>query len=70
MATTAAEHLALINAVITKRLSGDGYESYSEEEKRFRGTPLTELYDLRDRLQQEVTGSNGGQFRLGKFCNS
>lgn len=64
MATSAQEHLALINAVITKRLNGDAYQAYSEAEQRFEGTSLRDLYDLRDRLQQEANAAGGGSFGL------
>ena len=50
---TAAEHLALIDAVIAKRLAGDAYESYTEAQAAFRGTSLVDLYDIRDRLISE-----------------
>jgi hypothetical protein len=65
MATTAQEHLDLINAVITKRLNGDGYEQYSTSQRRFFGTSLETLFKLRDQLTQEVNASSGGTFRLG-----
>lgn len=65
MATTAQEHLDLINEVITKRLNGDAYESYRTSQRQFFGTPIEKLYDLRDRLTQEVNAANGGSFRLG-----
>lgn len=61
---TAQEHLDLIDAVIEKRLRGDAYESYSEAEARFGGTPLEKLYSLRTDLQQEIAASAGGNFRL------
>lgn len=67
MATTAAEHLALINAVITKRLNGDAYVEYTEAEQRFRGESLDSLYKIRDRLQAEVSATTGGQFRLARI---
>jgi hypothetical protein len=65
MATTAQEHLDLINEVITKRLNGDGYEQYSTSQRRFFGTPLEELYSIRRELKQEVNADSGGTFRLG-----
>ena len=61
---TAQDHLALIESVLQKRLAGDAYESYSEGEARFHGTPLEKLYDIRSRLQQEITLNTGGMFRL------
>ncbi len=64
MANTGAEHLALVNSVISKRLAGDAYEGYSEAEAKFNGTPLSELYKIRTQLTQEVAASTGGCFRL------
>ncbi len=63
--TTAAEHLDLINSVITKRLRGDAYESYTRSQLEFEGTPLKDLYDLRDRLQREVNAA-GWSFHLAE----
>lgn len=64
MASTAAEHLVLINEVITKRLNGDAFESYRTSQRQFIGTPIEKLFDLRDRLQREVNGDGAGTFRL------
>jgi len=61
---TAQEHLDLIDAVIAKRLRGDSYESYSEAEESFSGTPLLDLYTIRDKLRAEVTAGSGGNFSL------
>ncbi len=66
MATMASEHLALINAVITKRLSGDGWESYTISQRQFRGTPLMELYALRDKLAAEAAADGGSTFFLAE----
>lgn len=61
---TAAEHLALIEAVIEKRLRGDAYESYTEAQAQFRGTPLEKLYEIRADLlaeqQAEAAGATYG----------
>jgi hypothetical protein len=65
MATTAAEHLALINAVITERMGAGAVEEYREAYNQFRGTPLKELYEIRDRLTAE-TGATSGSFRLAE----
>lgn len=64
MAQTSQEHLDLINAVITARLNGDAYESYTEQMRRFSGTKLAELYEIRRNLQQQVNAENGGSFGL------
>lgn len=64
MASTAAEHLVLINQVITKRLNGDAFESYRTSQRQFFGTPIEKLFDLRDRLQREANGDGAGTFRL------
>lgn len=66
MSMTASQHLALINAVIAKRLAGDAYESYSESEKQFRGTSLGELYRIRsDLIAEDAAGA--GNFRLAEY---
>lgn len=67
MATTAAEHLALIDAVITKRLNGDAYVEYTEAEQRFRGESLESLYKIRATLQGEANAEAGGQLRLARI---
>ena len=47
MAMTAAQHLALIDSVIQKRLEGCGMESFSEAEARFKGATIEQLYSIR-----------------------
>lgn len=64
MAQSTQEHLDLINAVITKRLNGDAYESYTEQQQQFRGASLTQLYQIRSDLRQELNAENGGAFGL------
>lgn len=54
-----ATYLAQIEAVITKRLNGDAYESYTEQELSFQGTSLDKLFQIRDRLRR-----TGGAFAL------
>jgi hypothetical protein len=66
MALTAAQHLDLIDAVIAKRLAGDAYESYSEQEKRFQGTSLEKLYAIRTGLVSETSQDGSGSFRLAQ----
>ncbi|HJT34861.1 MAG TPA: hypothetical protein VJ783_22730 [Pirellulales bacterium] len=44
--------LATVEAVITKRLAGDAYESYSEQELQFHGTELDTLFKIRERLRR------------------
>jgi len=56
--------LALVNACIGKRLSGDAFESYTEQQNQFRGTPLTELYRMRTDLIARVAAASGGDFGL------
>lgn len=50
-----ASYLALIESVITKRLNGDAYERYSEQELSFEGTSLDELFKIRERLRRTST---------------
>lgn len=68
MAFTATELLDLIDQVIAKRLAGDAVESYTEAQNRFAGTPLRDLFDIRDRLvaQSAASQSGGGIFRLAE----
>ena len=63
MATTAAEHLALINAVITERMGAGAVEKYEEAYNTFEGTSLADLYKIRNQLTAESAGT-GGSFRL------
>ena len=56
MATSDEEMLDLINAVITKRLNGDGYEEYSHREQRFKGMTLKDLFAIRDDLKSSIEG--------------
>ena len=65
---TASELLTLVETVIQRRLNGDAYTEYTEAESRFRGTPLSELFDIRDRLRAEAT-SAGASHRLVEFQN-
>jgi hypothetical protein len=67
MALSAAQHLDLIDAVIAKRLAGDGYESYTEQQKAFHGTPLEKLYSIRTALISEASQDSCGTFRLAEF---
>lgn len=64
---TDAEHLALVDAVIAKRLAGNAMEEYSEVEMRFKGTSLQALYAIRATLQNTVAAANGGQLRLARI---
>ncbi len=61
-----ADMLALVEAVITKRLAGDAYESYTRAQLEFRGTPMDKLFEIRAQLRQESTAEAGGCFRLAE----
>jgi hypothetical protein len=63
---TALDLLTAVNEAILKRISGDAYESYSAHGKQFAGTPLSELYELRVHLQNEVNAQNGLSFGLAE----
>jgi hypothetical protein len=56
----AQEHLDLVNAVIKARLTGDVPEEYQHGVDRYRYSSLAQLYDIRDRLRNEIASTNGG----------
>ena len=58
--------LNAVNDAILKRLNGDAYEGYSALGKQFTGTPLSELYELRVHLQNEVNAQSGLSFGLAE----
>ncbi|HPD15799.1 MAG TPA: hypothetical protein PLE19_12665 [Planctomycetota bacterium] len=65
MASTAAEHLVLVNAAITAILEGRAVESYTIGSRNLRKTPLSELFKLRSQLEAEAEldaaeGTGGG----------
>jgi len=64
MAMTAAQHLALIDSVIQKRLEGCGMESFSEAEARFKGATISQLYEIRSNLKAEDRADTGASFAL------
>jgi hypothetical protein len=66
MAATNQEMLDLINAVITKRLAGDAYNSYTAQQQRFEGESLDSLFKTRETLQRMVAAENGGNFSLAQ----
>jgi hypothetical protein len=69
MASSDQEMLDLINEVLTKRLRGDGYQSYNAQQQQFQGAPLKDLFDLRDRLQRSINAASGASFGLAEpFC--
>lgn len=67
MATSDQEMLALVNAVITKRLTGDGYEEYSHREQRFKGMTLADLFAVRNDLENRIAAASGGGVSLVEF---
>jgi hypothetical protein len=66
MATTDAEHLASINAVITARTTGQATEAFWQANKHWRGTSLSELFRIRDELELKIAQASGPNFYLGR----
>lgn len=64
MATTDAEHLVLINQVLTKRANSDGMNSYSVAQRQFVGESTMNLYKLRAELQRNISASSSYPFGL------
>jgi len=54
-----ATQLALVEAAIDARLSGNAVEETSEGTQRYRMTSLKELYEIRRLLMNEVSGGIG-----------
>jgi hypothetical protein len=58
--TTAEKQLALVDAAIEARLSGDGIESHSVDGRSYQLMPMTELVALRSALAVRVHRERGG----------
>lgn len=67
MSTPSSQDLLdAVNQAILKRISGDAYEGYSAHGKQFQGMPISELYELRAHLQNEVNAQTGQSFKLAE----
>jgi hypothetical protein len=58
--TSAEKQLALVDAAIEARLSGDGIESHSVDGRSYQLMPMTELVTLRASLAVRVHRERGG----------
>lgn len=52
--------LEAARSALHKRLNGDAYESYRSPEMQFIGTPLIELQQVIQNLEQSVAAESGG----------
>ena len=66
MATSAATHLADVDAAITATLAGQ-VASYSISARSLQRFSITELFAIRDKLSSEVNHASGSSIRLAKF---
>jgi len=65
--TTAAGMLTAVNTAIAQILAGGAVQSYSIAGRNVQKMTLTELYDIRDRLQQEVNRAIGPARNYASF---
>jgi hypothetical protein len=63
------EMLSMIEAVIRERLTGQAVEGVSEQGNQYRGTPLKELFQIRNNLRESIAAAQGGHFGLAEMTS-
>ncbi len=68
VAATNAEMLVKVNEAITNRLNGGAVQSYSIKGRNIQYITLAELYDLRSKLQTEISNAQGPADNFAGFA--
>lgn len=67
MAATTQQLLEAVNDLIARRLAGDAYVEYTEQNDRFRGESLESLMAIRQKLQAELAAEQGSCVRFVEY---